>query len=44
MMLNTMATITVTNIHHQYSLRLARPLKVAYFFQYPRNALSSDAP
>jgi len=44
MMKKMAATMTLIRTHHHYSLRLARPLKVAYFRQNRENAMPRDAP
>lgn len=41
---STIATITVTRYHHQYSLRLARPVKSAYFLKKRWTAWPREAP
>lgn len=39
----SMITVSI-RYHRQYSLREARPLNVAYFFQNLRNALPNEHP
>lgn len=44
MMFKTMVTATEARVHHQYSLRLARPENVAYFLKTRLTATGKDAP
>ncbi len=41
---STVPTTAAVTTHHQYSLRLARPRKVAYFAKMRRTAAPSGAP
>lgn len=44
MMFKTMLMQTETKVHHQYSLRLARPENVAYFLKNRLTATGNGAP
>jgi hypothetical protein len=44
MMFNTMPTTPEMGAYHQYSLRLARPVNVAYFLKNRRTASPMGAP
>lgn len=44
MMFRTILTPTATRVHHQYSLRLARPEKAVYFLKNRWIAAGNGAP